>query len=49
VAGLETYQSDQNTTPKNASTISDEINAVKPYTRGVILFRYGLSNFNGLK
>jgi hypothetical protein len=49
VAGLETYQSDQNTTPKNSSTISDEINAVKPYTQGIILFRYGLSNFNGLK
>jgi hypothetical protein len=49
VAGLETYQSDQNLTPKNASTLSAEINAVKPYTRGVILFRYGLSNFNGLE
>ena len=49
VAGLETYQSDQNTTPKNSSTISAEIKAVKPYTRGVILFRYGLSNFNGLE
>lgn len=47
VAGLETYQSDQNTTPKNASTLSAEIKAIKPYTRGVILFRYGLSNFNG--
>lgn len=47
VAGLETYQSDDNPTPKNASTISAEINAVKPYTTGVILFRYGLSNFNG--
>ncbi len=48
VAGLETYQSEQNATPKNTSTISEEINAVKPYTRGVILFRYGLSNFDGL-
>ncbi|MFY9637596.1 MAG: hypothetical protein WAK14_02200 [Methanobacterium sp.] len=48
VAGLETYQSDKNTTPKNASTITAEIKAVKPYTHGVILFRYGLSNFNGL-
>jgi hypothetical protein len=47
VAGLETYQSDQNTTPKNSSTVSAEIKAVKPYTHGVILFRYGLSNFNG--
>ena len=49
VAGLETYQSDKNTTPKNASTITAEIKAVKPYTHGVILFRYGLSNFNGLE
>jgi hypothetical protein len=48
IAGLETYQSDQNLTPKSASTISAEIKAVKPYTHGVILFRYGLSNFNGL-
>ena len=49
VAGLETYQSDENVTPKNTSTLSAEIKAVKPYTRGVILFRYGLSNFNGLE
>lgn len=49
VAGLETYQSDKNATPKNTSTISAEIKAVQPYTRGVILFRYGLSNFNGLE
>ena len=49
VPGLETYQSDQNTTPKSASAISAEIKAVKPYTHGVILFRYGLSNFNGLE
>ena len=47
VAALETYQSDKNVTPKNSSTISAEIKAVKPYTHGVILFRYGLSNFNG--
>jgi hypothetical protein len=49
VAGLETYQSDANPTPKTANTISAEIKAVKPYTHGVILFRYGLSNFNGLE
>ncbi len=49
VAGLETYQSDQNTIPKNTSTLSSEIKAVKPYTQGVILFRYGLSNFSGLE
>ena len=49
VAGLETYQSDQNTTPKNTSTLSAEIKAVQSYTHGVILFRYGLSNFNGLE
>ena len=49
VAGLETYQSDKNVTPKNTSTLSAEIKAVKPYTHGVILFRYGLSNFKGLE
>lgn len=48
IAGLETYVSDRNPTPKSASTISAEIRAVQPYTHGVALFRYGLSNFNGL-
>jgi hypothetical protein len=47
VAGLETYKSDLNLTPKNESMILAEIKAVQPYTGGVILFRYGLSNFNG--
>ena len=47
VAALETYQSDKNVTPKNSSTLSAEIKAVKPYTQGIILFRYGLSNFKG--
>lgn len=48
IAGLETYQSDENITPKSADTIKAEIMAVKPYTKGVILFRYGLSNFKGI-
>lgn len=48
VAGLQTYQSDKDPTPKDASTISAEIKAVQPYTDGAILFRYGLSNFKGL-
>jgi hypothetical protein len=48
VAGLETYQSDKNVTVKDANTLQSEIKAVQPYTRGVILFRYGLSNFNGI-
>jgi hypothetical protein len=47
IIGLETYQSDQNPTPKSANIILEEIKAVQPYTHGVILFRYGLSNFNG--
>jgi len=46
VAGLETYESDQNLTPKSVNTILAEIKAVQPNTRGVILFRYGLSNFH---
>jgi hypothetical protein len=47
VAGLETYESDLNLTPKSSSTILAEIKAVQPYTGGLILFRYGISNFNG--
>lgn len=49
VAGLETYQSNESTVHKNTSTLSAEIKVVQPYTRGVILFRYGLSSFNGLE
>jgi hypothetical protein len=47
IAGLETYQSDKNLTPKSVNSLFKEIKAVQPYTRGVILFRYGLSNFPG--
>jgi hypothetical protein len=47
VAGLVTYESDQNLTPKDESTLLAEIRAVKPYSHGVILFRYGLSNYKG--
>lgn len=46
VAGLQTYQSDQNLTPKDAGIINAEIKSVQPYTGGVILFRYGLSNYD---
>ncbi len=48
VAGIETYQSDKNVTRKSSTELTAEIKAVQPYTHGVILFRYGLSNFNGL-
>ncbi len=47
VAGLQTYQSDQNITLKSPSALSEEIKSVQPYTHGVILFRYGLSNYDG--
>lgn len=47
IAGLETYQSDKNLTPKSTNAILEEIKAVKPHTHGVILFRHGLSNFHG--
>ncbi|MBI5458124.1 hypothetical protein [Methanobacterium sp.] len=47
VAGLQTYDSYQNVTPVSEITLLSEIKAVQPNTRGVILFRYGLSNFNG--
>ena len=46
VAGLQTYESDQNLTPKDESTLLAEIRAVQHNTRGVILFRYGLSEFH---
>ena len=46
VAGLQTYQSYQNTTPVSQNTLYSQIRAVQPNTRGVILFRYGLSNFS---
>ncbi len=47
VAGLQTYESYQNIDPVSTGTMMAEIKTVQPYTRGVILFRYGLSNFKG--
>lgn len=46
VVGLQTYDSFQNLTPLSESTVLAEIQAVQPNTRGVILFRYGLSNYH---
>jgi hypothetical protein len=46
VVGLQTYDSYQNVTPVSESTLLAEIKAVQPNTRGVILFRYGLSKFD---
>ncbi|MBP1946986.1 hypothetical protein [Methanobacterium petrolearium] len=46
VAGLQTYQSEDDYTPLNQSTMLTETRAVQFNTRGVILFRYGLSNYN---
>lgn len=46
VAGLETYESDQNLTSKGKNTLLKEIRAVQHHTRGVILFRFGLSKFH---
>lgn len=47
VAGLQTYQSEDNLTPLTESTLLTEIRAVQLNTHGVILFRYGLSRFDG--
>lgn len=47
VAGLQTYESYKNVTPISDQKLMAEIKTVQPNTRGVILFRYGLSNFNG--
>lgn len=43
---LETYISDANPTPKTKAVLDTEITAVKPYCKGIGLFRYGLSNFD---
>lgn len=47
-ACLETYNSDEDTTPKTESRLRAEIKAVSGYIKGIGLFRYGLSNFSGL-
>lgn len=45
---LETYISDRNPVPKSNASILAEIEAVRPYCKGVILFRYGhVSKFSG--
>jgi hypothetical protein len=48
IISLETYVSDQNTTPKSDAAIKAEIQACKDAgAAGVILFRAGLSNYSG--
>ncbi len=48
IMSLETYESDRNPLPKSNSALLAEIEAVRPYCRGVILFRYGhVSKFAG--
>ncbi len=49
IIALESYESDLNTVAKSQSKILAEINAVKAYSKGVILFRLSpyLSNFDG--
>lgn len=42
---LETYVSDTNVVAKNNDVITAEIEACRPYCKGVGLFRYGLSNY----
>ena len=44
---LETYESDNNPIAKSSTDLLDEIEAVAPHSQGILLFRYGLSNFNG--
>ena len=43
---LETYVSDKNVVAKTKVVLDSEIAAVKPYCKGVSLFRYGIDNFN---
>ena len=42
---LETYQSDQNPTALSASSLAADITAVKASANGIVLFRYGLTNY----
>lgn len=43
---LETYESDKNVVAKTKIALDKEIATVKPYCKGVSLFRYGISNFD---
>lgn len=43
---LETYESDKNVVAKSKAALDKEIETVKPYCKGVSLFRYGISNFD---
>jgi len=45
---LETYVADRNVVPKSTNVIVGEVDTVKPYCRGIGLFRYGLSNYKGV-
>ncbi|PKL45074.1 MAG: hypothetical protein CVV41_03005 [Candidatus Riflebacteria bacterium HGW-Riflebacteria-1] len=48
IMSLETYESDRNPVPKSNSSLIAEIETVRPYCKGVILFRYGhVSKFSG--
>ena len=48
IMSLETYESDRNPVPKSNASLLAEIEAVRPWCRGVILFRYGhVSRFSG--
>jgi len=46
IASLESYESDRNVVPKENSVLQAEMEAVKPYTTGVLIFRYGLSKLD---
>jgi len=46
IASLESYRSDHDVVPKENNVLQAEINAVKPYTEGVLIFRYGLSKLD---
>ncbi len=48
IMSLETYESDRNPVPKSNASLLAEIEAVRPWCKGVILFRYGhVSRFSG--
>ena len=45
---LETYVSDAKPVPKTNTVLESEISSIKPYAKGIALFRYGLGNYKNI-
>lgn len=46
IASLESYRSDRDVVPKENSVLRAEMESVKIYTKGIFIFRYGLSKLD---